>query len=203
MEGKAFSGDTIPENCGIIEVRLQQMSQLFDSMDPSPFHEKDLDRNAVEYIVGSAYELPNRAPFGLVVYFEKPAGLPDEGRIVGDAIREHFARQSELSWQELRLLLRRGWISLIIGLSFLAAALTGSASVTRLMSDGPLATVLRESLLIGGWVAMWRPLETFLYDWWPLLGERRVYDRLSRIAVRIVYTGTRTDRQRPAEVYSD
>jgi hypothetical protein len=109
---------------------------------------------------------------------------------VGDAIREHFARQSELSWRELRQLLRRGWITLIIGLSFLAVALAGSASVTRLMSDGPLTTVFRESLLIGGWVAMWRPLEIFLYDWWPLLGGRRIYDRLSRMAVRIVYSGT-------------
>lgn len=203
MEGKPFSGDPIPKNCGIIEVRLQQMSQLFDSMDPSPFHEKDLDGNAVEYIVGSAYELQDRKPFALVVYLDKPAGLPDEGQVVGDAIREYFTRQSELSWQELRQLLRRGWITLIIGLSFLATALAGSASVTRLMSEGPLATVFRESLLIGGWVAMWRPLETFLYDWWPIVGRRRVYDRLSRMAVRIVYMGTQPDRQRQVEVYSD
>lgn len=203
VEEKPFSGDMIPENCGIIEVLLQQMSQLFDSMDPSPFHEKDLDRNAVEYIVGSAYELPNRAPFGLVVYLDNPAGLPDEGRVVGDAVREHFARQLRLSWQELRLLLRRAWVSLIIGLSFLAVALAGSASVTRLMSEGPLATVLRESLLIGGWVAMWRPLEIFLYDWWPIMGEQRVYDRLSRMAVRIIYTGTQPDRQRLAETHSN
>lgn len=203
MEEKPFSGDTVPENCGIIEVRLQQMSQVFDSMDPSPFHEKDLDRNAVEYIVGSASELPDRAPLALVVYLDKPAELPDEGRIVGDAIREHFARQSELSWRELRRLLRRGWVSLLIGLTFLAGALAGSASVSRLMSDGPLATVFREGLLIGGWVAMWRPLETFLYDWWPLLGERRVYDRLSRMAVRIVYMSTQPGQHRQAEVHSD
>ena len=191
MEEKPFSGDTIPKNCGIIEVHLQQISQLFDSMDPSPFHEKDLDRNAVEYIVGSAHELPDKKPFALVVHLDKPVTIPDEGQVVGGAVREHFARQSELSWQQLRQLLRRGWITLIIGLSFLAAALAGSASVTRLMSEGPLTTVLRESLIIGGWVAMWRPLEIFLYDWWPLLGERRIYDRLSRMAVRIVYSGTR------------
>jgi hypothetical protein len=34
---------------------------------------------------------------------------------------------------------------------------------------------------------MWRPLEIFLYDWWPILGQQRLYDRLSRIAVRIVH----------------
>jgi len=46
---------------------------------------------------------------------------------------------------------------------------------------------LRESLLIGGWVAMWRPLEVFLYDWWPIRLEARLYDRLSAMPVRIVY----------------
>jgi hypothetical protein len=49
--------------------------------------------------------------------------------------------------------------------------------------------MVRESLLIGGWVAMWRPMEIFLYDWWVIRGERRVYDRLSRMNVRVVCTG--------------
>ena len=54
------------------------------------------------------------------------------------------------------------------------------------MGDTRWAFLLRESLMIGGWVAMWRPLEIFLYDWWPILRERRVYDRLSRITVNII-----------------
>lgn len=54
--------------------------------------------------------------------------------------------------------------------------------------QGPLATVLRESLLIGGWVAMWRPMDFFLYEWWAMRAELRMLDQLSDIAVRIVYT---------------
>jgi hypothetical protein len=45
----------------------------------------------------------------------------------------------------------------------------------------------RESLLIGGWVAMWRPLEIFLYDWWPIRPERRLYERLSAMPIRITF----------------
>ena len=55
------------------------------------------------------------------------------------------------------------------------------------MGDNAMTRVLQESLLIGGWVAMWRPLEIFLYDWWPIVGQRRVYELLSRIPVRIAY----------------
>jgi hypothetical protein len=187
MEVKPSFGDKIPANCGIIEVRLQELSKLFHSMDPSPFREKDLHPSAEEYIVDSAKELPAKGSLALVLYLDKPVALPDEGRIVGDAIRAHFVRQSELSRRKLRALLQRGWISLVIGLAFLVAALAGSALVARLLGEGPTATIFSESLLIGGWVAMWRPLEVFLYDWWPLLAERRNYDRLSRMAVQIVY----------------
>jgi hypothetical protein len=49
----------------------------------------------------------------------------------------------------------------------------------------PLGDLLRESLLIGGWVAMWRPLEIFLYDWWPIRSEVRLFDRLSTMPVQI------------------
>jgi hypothetical protein len=55
------------------------------------------------------------------------------------------------------------------------------------MAAGPLATVLRESLLIGGWVAMWRPMDFFLYELWAMRSNIKVYDQLSRAAVRIVY----------------
>jgi hypothetical protein len=30
----------------LIEVKVQTLHQLFNSMDPSPFHERDLDRDA-------------------------------------------------------------------------------------------------------------------------------------------------------------
>ena len=56
--------------------------------------------------------------------------------------------------------------------------------------------MLRESLLSGGWVAMWRPVEIFLYDWWPIRAEARLFDRLAAMPVRIEYTrsdGPRAD----------
>ena len=186
---QASSSDATPPDGGVIEVRVRDLIQLFDSMDPSPFHEKDLDGDAEEYIVSSANELRTRGPLTLVVHLDRAADLPGEAAVLRDPIQDHFARRSELSQRELRRLLRRGWISLGIGLSFLAAGLLVGASVERWVGEGPPATMLRESLLIGGWVAMWRPMEIFLYDWWVIRGERRVYDRLSRMNVRVVCTG--------------
>jgi hypothetical protein len=68
---------------------------------------------------------------------------------------------------------------------FLTIAIGVGSAVESALADRRPGALLRECVLIGGWVAMWRPLEIFLYDWWPILGERRIHDGLSRMQVRI------------------
>jgi hypothetical protein len=61
-----------------IEINLSRLAQLFNSLDPSPFHERDLDRDAEEYIIGSAEEIPRQRQLRLVVHL--PADqLPGTG----------------------------------------------------------------------------------------------------------------------------
>jgi hypothetical protein len=189
--GKAASRGPLTAEPGVVEVHLRDVRQLFDAMDPAPFREKDLDRDAAEYIVESAEELPSRSPRVLVIHLDQPTGLPDESRAIGDAIRDYFARRSQLRRRDLRRLIRRGFISLSIGLSLLIAFFFAAHALAQGLGEGGMAALLRESLVIGGWVAMWRPLEIFLYDWWPILGEQRTYDRLSRIEVRVVHDNPR------------
>jgi hypothetical protein len=40
--------------------------------------------------------------------------------------------------------------------------------------------------VIGGWVALWRPAEIFLYEWWPIRAEAKLLDRLSEMSVRVL-----------------
>jgi hypothetical protein len=80
-----------------------------------------------------------------------------------------------------------GRTSLLIGLVFVAVTVGVGDFIANAMKGQRLGEILRESLLIGGWVAMWRPLEIFLYDWWPIRSEARLYDRLSAMPVRITY----------------
>jgi hypothetical protein len=85
-----------------------------------------------------------------------------------------------------------GRISLLIGLAFLGGSLTLSDIIGN-VSGGSFAALLREGFIIGGRVAIWRPLEVFLYDWWPLLGEIRLLDRLGAMPVRIEYNQAVSD----------
>jgi hypothetical protein len=168
----------------VIEVRVAELRQLFNSIDPSPFRERDLDPRAEAFIVEWARELPHDAPLALLVHLERACGPEDEAAMLGEAIHEYFKQRALGSRRQLRELFRRGRISLAIALGFLAAALAASDLIGNL-SERALAPVLREGLLIVGWVAMWRPLEVFLYDWWPVRAEARLSERLSRMPVRI------------------
>jgi hypothetical protein len=176
---------------GVIAVHVREPDQLFNSMDPSPFHQRELDREAEAFILSSAKELHGNVPIALLVYLGQGAVPGDEGPAIGigDAIRVHFSRRARQSRRELRQMLRRGRTSLVIGLVFLAASLVGSDLVARFMEGRPLGLVLRESLVISGWVAMWRPMEVFLYDWWPIRRERRIFDRLGEAAVHVIPAG--------------
>lgn len=167
-----------------IEVRLRELSQLFNSMDPSPFIDRDLDAAAEEFIVSWARELPHKAELELVVHL---ATLPDPDRSNGteEAVRHYFASRAVVKRRELRLLLRRGRTSLLIGLLFLAVC----AGLGKLVAPAAPLSGGREFVALGlqivGWVAMWRPLETFLYDWWPVRSDQRLLERLSRMKVRL------------------
>lgn len=158
---------------------------MFDTLDPSPFREQDLARSAEEYIVESVKELHGAVPSQLVVHLDGPISGDDE-RVLANAVHAHFARRAQHLRLNLRALMRQGVISLAIGVTFLVVFFIIGQAVVRMLGESPWSTLARESLLIGGWVAMWRPLEIFLYAWWPLLGERRMHERLSRIQVRVV-----------------
>src|SRR3989442_9739787 len=88
--------------------------------------------------------------------------------------------------RRLRELFRVGRTSLVIGLVALASAIALGDFLAAL-KGGRIGEIVRESLTIGGWVSMWRPLEIFLYDWWPIRSEARLSERLAAMPVRIRY----------------
>ncbi|MGE5813405.1 MAG: hypothetical protein ACM36C_02865 [Acidobacteriota bacterium] len=185
----ATAGDPIPPDCGVIEVRLGELRQLFNAIDPSPFREKDLDPNAEQFIVGWAREFPREKRLALVVYLDRPAGVPEEPGLLREAIAEFFSNRALMTRRRLHQLFRRGRTSLIIGISVLAAALL-IGNLAEKLGEG-VGGVFREGLLVGGWVAMWRPMQIFLYDWWPIRADAQLADRLSQMSVRIVYMNER------------
>ena len=170
---------------GVIEVKLRELAQLFNSMDPSPFRERDLDPKAEEFIVGWASDYPHGTPLELIVHLTERPRDRETLASVESAIQSYFAALAQVTRRELRTLFSIGRASLLIGLGFLAVCTILSRLVASL-GEQPFYRIAAFGLEIAGWVAMWRPFEIFLYDWWPILRRRRQYERLARMPVRVL-----------------
>jgi hypothetical protein len=167
-----------------IEIKLRDMNQLFNSMDPSPFHEKDLDEDAEEFITSWVQEYHRHDPVTLVVHLQQTPQGQDPKEVIEQAVHHFFAYRAKLNVLEFKRLMKQGRWSLLIGLSFLGACLAGVEMLGQQAPDTFLS-FLRESLTIAGWVAMWRPLEIYLYEWWPLRRRGQIYRKMSHMPVEV------------------
>ena len=168
---------------GLIVLRLANANQLFNTMDPSPFHERDLDHDAEEFIVSWAREQAPEVALRLRIVLKQPA---DEqvACMVQESIKHYFAYRAQNSRREVTELMREGRTSLVIGLAFLGATL---AARSFLPTAGMWSDWLREGLTISGWVALWKPIDIHLYRWWPLRAQARLQDRVAACPIEVVF----------------
>lgn len=163
----------------LIELRLREVRQLFHHLDPAPFREKDLDPAAEAYIEDAVREIGAGQRARIVIHLPEVELATGDARSLPESIAHYFCYRAQQTRVELGRLMRRALINLAIGLLFLAACLALRRSLLAAGSHELLA----EGLLIIGWVALWRPVEMFLYDWWPLLRRQRRFQSIARMPV--------------------
>lgn len=168
---------------GVIELRIEAVDRLFDALDPFPLPSRDLAAHAEDFIVGWARELPDDLPLRIVVHVPHKEAESAAARQAPLAFERHFRYRADRIAGDMSELLRIGRVSLVIGLGVLALCVMLGRAISAVLADGDIARIVQESLLILGWVVNWRPVEIFLYDWWPLARRIRLYRRLANAPV--------------------
>ena len=167
----------------LIEIGLNNINQLFNSLDPSPFIKREIEHNIKNYILESLQELPINSNVKVLLHVPHSIDL-DDRKLVADAIHNYFNYCHDGKAKELRQLFRTGRISLTIALVFLGTCITIDNLISSLFG-GTIVKILHEGLFIVGWVAMWRPIEIFLYDWVPIYQEQRIFRKLCKVSIEI------------------
>jgi hypothetical protein len=168
---------------GAIELRVDEIAQLFHTLDPFPFRERDLDREAEDFIVSWARELSADQPIRILIHFPDNAAQTIAARDLADAFKRYFSYRAGIIQRDLNELFRVGRRSLGIGIVVLIVCFVAAHFAGGFLIEAPFKRLVEESFLILGWVANWRPLEIFLYDWWPIARRRDLYLRLSEAVV--------------------
>jgi len=162
-----------------IAIRLRSVNQLFNSLDPAPFLEKDLDDNAEKFINDWVGELPKNEPFYIGVHLPREEAGNPEAQQIPEAVANYFEQRAQMIDRELRDLFRVGRRALIIGMIVLVASFSASQIIPTFIPYAPLAHAVAESLILLGWVANWRPIEIYLYEWWPIRRRAMRYQRIA------------------------
>lgn len=172
-----------PTSPASIEIRAEKISQLFDSLDPFPFPKRDLAASTEQYIVSWAREFPSSKTFEIIVHLPAAEAKSPVAELLGAAFSSYFAARADRLALDRRELFRVGRWSLLIGASVLAICLLLSKLLTVLLEDGYVRKFFSEGIIIFGWVANWRPIEIFFYEWWPIRRQQRLYSRLAAAQV--------------------
>lgn len=175
----------MPGQLATIELKVERVSQLFDTLDPFPFRERDLDREAEDFIVGWARELPRKQNIRIVLHLPQQEAQSEHAKDLSKAFSAFFDYRAGVLTGELHELFRVGRYSLAIGLVVLAICVFVGGAVSSLFRQSEFAKFVDEGLVILGWVANWRPIEIFLYEWWPLVRRRRLYRRLAAATLEL------------------
>lgn len=164
-----------------IQVRVASVEQIFNPMDPTPLGERSLNIEVADWIEEWAEDLDRDHPI-TVEFHIGDQHINGREISITDGLHNHFEYREWQSGRRLSKLWREGRISLLIGLCALAGFNAASQAIGS--SENPVVEVIHESLSVIGWVSMWKPMEIFLYEWWPIRRERRACRRLAEAEVR-------------------
>jgi hypothetical protein len=172
--------ESVGHSCALY---LESVQQLVGSKRPSPFHSKALDEEAEEFILEELRILRKPARVRLVLYLPEREISRTSG--LEDVLRGHFAFRREQARRRLAEMWRFGRRSLLLGFAVLSVMLLLVEAINQTLPGGPFSSSLQEGLTILGWVALWRPAETVLYEWRPLRRDLRLLEALEHLRVEI------------------
>lgn len=163
-----------------VSIHVRNLAQMFNSLDPSPFWDRDLDRTAAEFIEDEFREKLSADTWHLHVHTLEGAELAPD---LQAAIEHYYERLAGSARLRLRDEMRMGEVALFAGIAIFLLCMTAHQVLSGLLHGVP--RILDEGLIILAWLALWRPTEALAYEWVPLYRKRRLYERLAGIRVTV------------------
>ena len=166
-----------------IKLQLLNINELLRS-PVSIYHKRTLKSDAEEFIVEEAEAFPRKSAINMRVHLALSEVKHKDD--IAPAIHNHFLYRRIQSKKKYKRIFQYGWRTLFIALGLLALIYSFTQITLHLMPHNRLVLFFRESFIILGWVALWRPLELLLYDWYPIKTNINLYYRLEHSNVQVI-----------------
>jgi hypothetical protein len=166
-----------------ITLRLDRWERLvvetpFDPANP------DLPKGPVldAMVTREAFIKRGRPTTRLVILLEGQSVTAEMQAAAKRAVSAYCRQEADAARETIVRTRRAGWLSMAVGMLLLAVAL---ATATAIEKTEPMTYLLNrwfsEGLVIIGWVVLWRPLDTLLYEWWAPRRMARAWNRFAGV----------------------
>jgi hypothetical protein len=179
----------------IVSIHVREPGQLFNSLDPSPSWDRDLDRAAAEFIEDEFSEKLSAEAWHLHVYAQEGSASPAD---LQAAVEHYYERLANSARRGLREHLWIGQLALGAGLIMFMLCMAAREILTSFSGEAP--RVVDQGLIILAWLALGRPAEMLGYEWIPLYRRRRLYERLANIRVSVRGAAARSGESRGSDL---
>ena len=141
-----------------IDISLDNYREIYNEWDFSPQNKKDLDEDLLEFLIGSADEIPDNYKIEIVCHL--PAGIRDEDReqVSSEGFRNIFKYNLRKMDFKVKRKRRRMIIYAIAGLILITLG-----NITSKVPFLP-GEILGEGFYIGGWVLFWELFSNIFFE---------------------------------------
>ena len=164
-----------------VSIHVRNLAQMFNLLDPSPFWDRDLDRDAAEFIEEEFSDRRDAGRWRLSVHASEGAALAEDLR---SAVARYYQRLVASTRRQQREQMRLTQWALLGGSVIFLLSMSARRLLDHLLAHGT-SRLLDEGLIILAWLALWRPAESLVYGWVPLWRKRRMYERLAAMRVNV------------------
>jgi hypothetical protein len=163
-----------------VNIHVRDLAQMFNSLDPSPFWDRDLAREAAEFIEDEFSDKRGADRWHLHVYAKERMESAADLRA---AVTRYYARMTTATRMRLREQLRIGEIALLAGVGIFTLCISLHGILASAIHVLPVA--VDQGLIVLAWIALWRPIEALGYGWVPLYRKLKLYKRLAAMQVTV------------------
>ena len=167
-----------------IQLPLQGVDQILLKTGTSGYSRRMLNEDVEEFIIEAAESFPRKNAIAITITL--PVKEIARASEVETAIASHFGYLRRRSEKKRKHTLQVGWRSLFIGFAFLVLVFVLTKIGDRILPTGGLSAMIRESLVILGWVAMWRPADLLLYEWHQFKRDATLFGRIEKSKFQVI-----------------
>jgi hypothetical protein len=157
----------------MIEVSLEDYSELFNGWDASPLKRKGLEPELMDYLEQASSDIPTKETVELCFYLPKEIRNNDKEQRSITSIINNFKVEMHVIEKFLKRNQRRLFIYILLSILFLV----GAYLLRNVTGLSLLINIMIEGLFIGGWFLLWEAFSLFFFDTHEIKIRKQLFER--------------------------